>query len=108
MATFLRIPSDSNRTFICNESRDIDALYCVLLGRRPESREVRERYLGLPILAAADAIIGSEEFALRVMKSRVRLADLPHGEFGIEEWQLVLEFLPASGFLFPARSEEEL
>ena len=99
LAALLRFPSDGNRTFIARELKDIDTLHCLLLGRRPGTAENRERYLGLPLLAVADAIVGSQEFASEVVRPIVRSGALPHEKLGQEEWWRTLEFLPASGLL---------
>lgn len=99
LAAALQYSGDISRPFVAREPKDIEALYCLLLGRRPSAGDNREQYLGLPLLAVADTIVGSEEFASVVVRPSLTSGALPHYKLAQEAWWLALEFLPVSGFL---------
>jgi tetratricopeptide (TPR) repeat protein len=107
----LNYPTVGNRSFVARQPRDVNAMYLLFLGREADASAV-DLYLGreadspvidgksgMSLLAAADNIMGSAEFADNVLGASLRAEALRHDTLGEKEWWSILEFLPTSGFL---------
>src|SRR5580704_11985425 len=78
-------------------ARQVDALYALLLGRRPEGAAVYDDHFGRPVTEAAEAIIGSEEFAA-VLDNLRRHGTLPHQQLDRETYRHAMQFAVKAGF----------
>src|SRR5262249_3833247 len=89
------------RVMIIRETKDIDALYALFLGRLPESNFVRENNIGRDVFQVAEEFIASEEFEKRVVDCVCRDGALPHRTLSLELLTNVLEVIAETG-LAPA------
>jgi hypothetical protein len=75
---------------IIRSDDDIDALFCLVLGRYPASDAERRQKFGKSQFAIIDDLVRSREFAEDVLKPVLYQAPTPHERLGLEDLWLVL------------------
>lgn len=80
----------------------VDALYCLMLGRRAESEAVLAANVDKSSNQVMSEMADSMEFFFNVFQPGLRLAPLPHQSLGFAEWAAVLDFAAEADLLSPA------
>ncbi|WCT74844.1 DUF4214 domain-containing protein [Sphingomonas naphthae] len=70
---------------------EIEAIYCLILGRRGESLGVLDRFIGMSILEAVFTVLDSEEFGVSILKELNKGAVLPHENLAPSDWYNILD-----------------